>query len=90
MDIAKLLLYAQKYYGTKTKGEEYRQKQIAKWVAEVIEQHRLLEELLVDDRFSEIGQFVKFEIQDPFRPQPDSRVEKALVDYDEGRALDNL
>jgi len=26
----------------------------------------------------------------PIRPQPDARVEKALKDYDEGRALDSL
>ncbi len=63
MDYAKLMLYGQKYYGTKTKGEEYRQKQIAEWVANIIKQHQLLEELLVDDRFSEIGRFVRFEVK---------------------------
>ena len=63
MDIAKLLLYAQKYYGTKTQGEEYRQKQIAEWVAKVIEQKDRLEDLLNSDEFDEINRFVEIEIK---------------------------
>ena len=64
MNMEKLLLYAQKYYGTKTKGEAYRQKQIAEWVGKVHDQYHELEDVLSSSRFNEISQFVSFVIRD--------------------------
>jgi hypothetical protein len=62
MNVEKLLLYAQKYYGTKTKGEEYRQKEIAKWVADVIRENEELEAHLNSGQYRIIHTWVNVDV----------------------------
>ncbi len=60
-DIKKLALYLQKYYGTQTKGEAFRQNQIAEKLQRVLHQKALLDDFLEQSGMQDIAEFVKIE-----------------------------